>query len=111
MKTLTKTIAATLLSFAVLGAVHADQELIPTDNEAGTKLCLTATTGSVLKMNKAMKLSKVTKRYVTEKVTCNGQDMVAFVEQYGAKAEKMNNFLTNGKYSEERNVIASVNNQ
>ncbi len=111
MKTLTKTIAASLLSFAVLGATHASPELVPTDNEAGTKLCIAATTGSVIKMNKAMKSSKVTKRYVTDKMTCNGQDMVAFVEQYGEKIEKMNNFLTNGKYSEERNVIASVNNQ
>jgi hypothetical protein len=111
MKTLTKTLAASLISFTILGAAHASPELVPTDNEAGTGLCVTATSGSLLKMNKAMKSTRVTKRYVTEKMTCNGQSIVAFVEQYGKKAEKMNNFLTNGKYSKERNVIASVNSQ
>lgn len=109
MKKLTKIITAAALSFAVLGAAHAGTELVPADNEAGSKLCITATTGNVFKMHKALKENKLTKRYVTDKVTCNGQNIVAFIEQYGDKSAKMNNFLTNGKYGEKHSVIASVN--
>tara|TARA_R110001592_G_scaffold277049_1_gene544129 strand:+ start:294 stop:632 length:339 start_codon:yes stop_codon:yes gene_type:complete len=109
MKKLTKIIAAATLSFTVLGAAHASPEFVPTDDQAGTKLCVTATTGNIFKMHKAMKANKLTKRYVTEKMTCNGQNIVAFIEQYGDKSTKMNNYLTNGKYSEMPSVIASVN--
>ena len=66
MKKLTKIITAAALSFAVLGAAHAGTELVPADNEAGSKLCITATTGNVFKMHKALGAFDLCSTYINQ---------------------------------------------
>jgi glutamine cyclotransferase len=99
MKTLTKAIAITTLTLSSIGLASASNVMVPANNYATTKLCVVASEGSKVKLLKAIKEAGLSKNYVAENVKCNELNIVAFIEQYGSNVEKMNNFLTSGKYS------------
>jgi hypothetical protein len=107
MNTLTKTIAITTLTLSSIGLASASSEMVPTDNYVTTKLCVVATEGSKAKLSHAIKKSGLSKHFVTENVKCNELNLITFIEQYGSNVEKMNDFLTNGKYSNNA-VVANL---
>ncbi|MDO6693547.1 DUF3718 domain-containing protein [Aliiglaciecola sp. 3_MG-2023] len=107
MNTLTKSIAISVLAISSIGLANAANVIVPTDNSITTKLCVAATKGSKAKLSKAINDSRLSKRFVVENVKCNELDLVNFVEQFGENPEKMNSFLTSGKYNK-AGTIASL---
>jgi hypothetical protein len=110
MKNLTKSIFIAALACSSIGFANAASEFVAGNNNAGTEVCIAAAQGSRLKLLKTLNESGVSKRYVVKNVKCNEQDFITFVEQYGNNVEKINNFMTNGAYSENlemRNLVVS----
>lgn len=105
MKTFTKAIVITTLTLSSIGMASASNVMVPTDNYVTTKLCMVASEGSKGKLSRAIKDAGLSKHFITKNVKCNELNFVTFVEQYGSNVEKINNFLTNGKYSS--NAIAT----
>lgn len=99
MKTFTKTIAITALTLSSIGFANASSVIVPSDDYITTNLCVVATEGSKAKLSNAIKKSGLSKNFVAKKVKCNELNIIAFIEQYGSNVEKMNNYLTSGKYS------------
>jgi hypothetical protein len=110
MNTLTKAFAITTLTLSSIGLASASNLIVPADNYVTTKLCVVASEGSKSKLSQAIKKAGLSKNFVTENVKCNKLNFVTFVEQYGSNVEQMNNFLTNGKYSNNAEVanVASL---
>jgi hypothetical protein len=81
--------------------------MVPADNYVTSQLCVVASEGNKAKLSKAIKKAGVSKNYVAPNEKCNEQDIIAFIEQYGSNVEKMNNYLTSGRYSN-NNVVANV---
>jgi hypothetical protein len=104
MKTLTKAIAITTLTLSSIGIASASNVMVPADNYVTSKLCVVASEGNKTKLSKAIKKTGLSKNYVAANVKCNELDIVAFIEQYGTNVEKMNNYLTSGKYNNDTNV-------
>jgi len=107
MKAFTKTLAVVGLSFGAMGMANASPELTPADTAVTSKICVTAATGSKLKLRNALEDAGLTKHYVENNVTCNGLPIVEFVAQYSDNPDSINAFITSGKYVAD-NYIASV---
>jgi hypothetical protein len=110
MNTLTKALAITTLTLSSIGLASASNVIVPADNYVTTKLCIVASEGSKSKLSHAIKEAGLSKHYVTTNVKCNELNLVSFIEKYGSNVEKMNNFLTNSKYSNNAEVanVASL---
>jgi hypothetical protein len=110
MNTLTKAIAITTLSLSSIGIASASNVMVPADNYVTSKLCVVASEGSKSKLSNAIRKTGLSKNFVAENVKCNELNIVAFIEQYGSNVEKMNNYLTSGKYSNNTEVsnVASL---
>jgi hypothetical protein len=116
MNTLTKAFAITTLTLCSIGLASASNVIVPADNYVTTKLCVVASEGSKSKLFRAIKKAGLSKNFVTENVKGNELNFIAFIafiafiEQYGSNVAKMNNFLTNGKYSNNAEVanVASL---
>lgn len=106
MKTFAKTIAVISIAFGTATMANANTVLEASDNSASTEICMTATQGSKLKLNQAIKEAGLTKREAVELVKCNGETLVDFVEQHGANVVSINDYITSGQYSE--NMTAKV---
>jgi hypothetical protein len=102
MKLLTKIAAISALTLSVFGIANAQPVLEPTDNYVTSKLCIAAAQGKKIKLASDMKEFHLTKDYVIEEVKCNGLSFTTFVEQYGSQVNEINDYLTRGKYSEEK---------
>ena len=107
MKILTKSIVLITLTCSSIVFANESNQFTATNQSLSTKICITAAQGDRLKLSKALKNSGLSKRYVAEKMQCNDLSFVAFVEQYGKNAEKINNFITHGEYADSQ-VVANV---
>jgi len=96
MKTLTKTLAVMTFSLATIGMANA-ATIVAADNSLSTKLCVIAAQGSKIKMHLAVKDSHLSKSFIVDKIQCNDQSFLSFVEQYAKNPEKITYLLTNGK--------------
>lgn len=109
MNTMTKSIAAIVVSCATLSFANASTQVVAADTQISSKLCVIATSGNTNKLARAIKETRLSKHYVANEVTCNQQSIVSFVEQYGENVEKMNKFITNGNYNKDL-LVSSVRN-
>ncbi|MFT2091987.1 DUF3718 domain-containing protein [Paraglaciecola sp. 2405UD69-4] len=109
MNTFTKLLATATLTLGTITSASAATVLVAADDYVTSKLCVVATEGSKMRLSQAIKKTGLSKRDVANNVTCNDQDLISFVEQYGTNANDINNFLTGGKYtgSVEITTIAS----
>ena len=107
MKKLTQSIAIIALTVGSIGLANAQSDFVAGNNSADTEICITAAEGNRLKLLKTLQDTGMSKRYVAEKIQCNELSFVDFVEQYGKNVDKINNFITKGKYSENI-IVASV---
>ena len=107
MNTLTKAIAITTLTLSSIGLASASNVMVAADNYVTSKLCVVASEGSKAKLSQAIKKTGLRKHYIATNVKCNELNLVNFIEQYGSNVEQMNNFLTNGKYSN-NTVVANI---
>ena len=80
MNTLTKTLATITLSLSTIGMANAADSLFAADESVSSKLCVVAAQGSKIQLHKSIKDSGLSKRYIAENVTCNDQNILAFVQ-------------------------------
>ena len=102
MKTLTqkmtKTLTVFVLTLSTMGVANAASKVITADNYVTSKICVAAAGESKIRLRDAIKDSGLNNRFVANNVTCNDQNILDFVQEYGDKPEVMVNVLTNGKY-------------
>lgn len=84
-----------LVSAMVLGLVSSANatELKAANQSVQTNLCLTAASGNKAAMHNQIKASGYSKQFVAEKVQCNGNNILAFVEKHGKNSENMINLI------------------
>ncbi|MFC3120770.1 DUF3718 domain-containing protein [Agaribacter flavus] len=104
MKNFTKVITSLSLVAAFAFQASASHEFVAADTEAGTKICVAAVSGSKLKTIKAIKTAHVDKKYVVEKVTCNGQNIIDFITENGKNPDKIYGLLTNKSFNEAQHI-------
>jgi endoglucanase Acf2 len=101
---MTKTLTTIVLTLSTIGMANAASKVVAGDDYVTSKICVAAAGKSKLQLHKVIKESGLSKTYIAEKVTCNNQNIVAFVQEFGDEPEKMNNALTNGKYTTQVNI-------
>ncbi len=96
---MTKTLTAIAFTLSTVGVANAATKVVAADDYITSKICVAAAGDNRTKLNSAIKDSGLRKKYVVENVKCNDQNILAFVQEFGDAPEKMNNSLTNGKYT------------
>lgn len=97
MNTFTKAITIISLSLSTLGIANAGNKFVAADDYVTTKLCTVAVQGSRIQLHKVIKESRLSKRIIVEKVTCNDQNILAFVSENAESPNIINSILTGGK--------------
>jgi len=64
-------------------------EFSATNNSIDTELCMTALEGNKVAMHNKIKASGMSKKHIAKNVTCNGKNILAYVEQYGKNPDAM----------------------
>ena len=109
MNTFTKIIATATLTLSAISMASASAVFLPADDYVTSKLCVVATEGNKSKLNRALKNSGLSKRYLVMNVKCNNQDLLSFIEQNGINAEEMSDFLSAGIHKVDKAItVASV---
>lgn len=101
---MTKTLTAIVLTLSTVGMANAASKVVAADDYVTSKICVAAAGKSKIQLHKVIKDSGLSKRHIAKNVTCNNQNIVAFVQEFGDSPEKMNNALTNGKYTTQVNI-------
>ena len=78
-------------SVIALGIVTSAQatKLSPVDNTVATNLCITAAAGNRAVMHNTIKSSGYSTKFVANKIKCNGENLLSFVENKGTNSEAM----------------------
>ena len=93
MKMTSKKLAlVTLLTSGMIMSVSAT-EFNAVDESVETNLCIKAAEGNRVAMFNEMRNSGYSDKFIAAKVTCNGENILAFVEKHGKNPEKMLNML------------------
>lgn len=82
----------TLLTSSVAMSVGAT-EITAGDASIETNLCVTAAEGNRAAMHVEMRNSGYSNKFIASKITCNGENILAFVEKHGKNPEMMLNML------------------
>ncbi len=109
MNTFTKTLATITLSLSTIGMASAADSLFAADDSITSKLCVVAAQGSKIQLHKSIKDSGLSKSYIAESVTCNDQNILAFVQDHAEEPEAMNNILTGGKFKTQVDITDLAN--
>jgi hypothetical protein len=59
-------------------------QFVATDGSVSSKICIAAAQGNKLKFNRLIDQAGISKRYVSQKMTCNGMPVEEFVAEYGS---------------------------
>lgn len=101
---MTKTLTVIALTLSTMGVANAASKVVATDDYVTTKICVAAAGESRIQLRHVIADSGLNKRFVVNKVTCNDQNILEFVQEYGDKPDEMVNVLTNGKYNTNVNI-------
>jgi len=104
MNTLTKTLTTITLTLSTMGVANASTKVVAADDNITSRICVAAAGESKIQLHKVIKESGLSKKYIAEKVTCNNQNILSFVQEFGDDPEKMNNALTNGRFNTQVNI-------
>jgi hypothetical protein len=108
MKTLTQKITKTLtvivLTLSTISVANAASKVVAADDYITSKICVAAVGESKIQLRNVIEDSGLNKRFVVKNITCNDQNILEFVQEYGEKPKKMVNVLTNGKYNANVNI-------
>jgi len=85
---ITKIAVASILTAGLSITTHAST-LKPADKSFTTDVCMTAISGSRINLHNKIKNSGLSKAYVANKITCNGENILAFVDKYGKNPDKI----------------------
>ncbi len=86
-------ITSVSLGLTGISTVVQAKTVLAANNSLVTQLCVTASAGNRAAMHNAIKSSGFSRRYIAENVTCNGKNIINFIDQYGRNAEAMINTL------------------
>jgi hypothetical protein len=64
-------------------------DLVAADQSIATDLCLTAASGNRAAMVNQMKASGKSMQFIAKNIHCNGENILAFVDQHGKKSQNM----------------------
>jgi len=98
MNTLTKTLTTIALTVSTIGMANASSTYVAADDYVTSKICTFAVQGDRMELHKAIKDSRLSKKFIAENVTCNDQNIVAFVQENAENPARINNVLTGGKF-------------
>ena len=83
--------------------------LSPVDNTVATNLCITAAAGNTAVMHNTIKSSGYSTKFIANKIKCNGENLLSFVENNGKNSSSMLKMLDRTKTSVSITDLASVN--
>ena len=72
------------LATVALSAAATTYVFVPANDRVSTKLCVAAGNNKVSTYKHVEDMSRLSSRYITNKMTCNDQDIVSFSTRYGA---------------------------
>lgn len=90
--TVKKLALVTLLTSGFVMSVSAN-DFSAVDESVETHLCITAAEGNRAAMHVEMRNSGYSDKFIANKITCNGENILAFVEKHGKNPELMINML------------------
>ena len=79
-----------------------------TDSSLYTDLCLTALEGNLAKMHNSIKSSGYSRKFVANKIECNGENLLSFVQHHGKNSTVMLKMLDRTRTSVSITDIAKL---
>ncbi len=105
-----KIAAATVITLGLVTSVQA-AKLEAADGSIATKLCMTAASGNRAAMHNAIKASGYSAKFIENKVECNVESLLSFVEHSGKNSESMLRMLDRSQTSVSITDLARVANR
>lgn len=84
-----KKVMFTTLVAAGLSVSAQASSLQSADESIATNLCMTAASGNRAAMHNEIKASGKSVQFVAKNITCNGENILAFVESHGKNSQKI----------------------
>lgn len=81
-------VLATMITAGLSMTTHAT-DLSAGDNSIATELCMVAASGNRAAMVNQIKASGKSMQFIAQHINCNGENILAFVEQHGKNAQNM----------------------
>lgn len=69
------------------------------DKSKTTELCITAASGNLAAMHNTIKSSGYSSKFIVDKIQCNGESLLSFVEQNGKNSASMLKMLDRSQTS------------
>ncbi len=101
-------VVATIITLGLTATAHA-AKVTASDKSISTDLCVTAVSGNRAAMHASIKSSGYSPEFVINKVQCNGENLLSFVENNGINSSSMLKMLDRTKTSVSITDLASVN--
>jgi hypothetical protein len=86
-----KKLATVIIALGLVTSASAASaaKLAAVDQSKATELCITAASGSRAAMHNAIKTSGYSSKFIVDKVQCNGENLLSFVEHNGKNSVSM----------------------
>ena len=81
---ITKYLLIPALATVALSAAATTYVFVPANDRISTKLCVAAANNKVSTYRNVEDMSRLSSQFITNKMTCNDQDIVSFSAKYGA---------------------------
>jgi len=94
-----KKLVASFIGFSALMSTSYANELIAANETQFTQLCMTAIAGNRAAMHNSIRSSGYSKAFIVKNLQCNGENILAFVEQYGKNSDSMLRILNRNERS------------
>lgn len=101
-----KIAAATVITLGLISTAQA-AKVSAMDESLATNLCVTAAEGNRVAMHDTIKASGYSSKFIANKVKCNGENLLSFVEHNGENSESMLKMLNRTTTSVSITDIAS----
>jgi len=83
-----KKLATVIIALGLVTSASA-ANLTAVDKSKTTELCITAASGKLAAMHNTMKASGYSSKFIVDKVQCNGESLLSFVEHNGKNSASM----------------------
>jgi hypothetical protein len=83
-----KKLATAIIALGLVTSASA-AKLTAVDKSKTTELCITAASGKLAAMHNTIKSSGYSTKFIVDKVQCNGESLLSFIEQNGKNPASM----------------------
>ena len=83
-----KKVATVIIALGLVSSANAGK-LTAADKSITTDLCITAENGNRAAMHNTIKSSGYSSKFIVDKVQCNGESLLSFIEQNGKNSASM----------------------